>query len=177
MQKTCAIKIIAVSLYRKIKARTSINILNAKKMKDFVKTINSLDVLNYKIKELESIYKELLPSNYQLINVQGSITNGLSLYVKIIKDGKDKPFVIRISDHRNGASMFGVEDFTLQYQMNGTNDHFNNVNDMLVFYGDMSRKEARRIFLEYSIKEYRDKGYSDESIQISGLLKQLKELK
>ena len=34
-------------------------------MKDFVKTINSLDVLNYKIKELESIYKELLPSNYQ----------------------------------------------------------------------------------------------------------------
>jgi len=73
--------------------------------------------------------------------------------------------------------MFGIEDYTLQYQMNGTNNHFNNVNDMLVFYGDMSRKEARRIFLEYSIKEYRDKGYSDESIQISGLLKQLKELK
>lgn len=164
-------------MQRKIKTRTIINIKTQRKMKDFVKTINSSDVLNYKIKELESIYKELLPSNYQLINVQGSITNGLSLYVKIIKDGKDKPFVIRISDHRNGASMFGIEDYTLQYQMNGTNDHFNNVNDMLVFYGDMSRKEARRIFLEYSIKEYRDKGYSDESIQISGLLKQLKELK
>ena len=144
MQKTCAIKIIAVSLSCKIKIRTIINIKSSKKMKDFVKTINSSDVLNYKIKELESIYKELLPSNYQLINVQGSIANGLSLYVKIIKDGKDKPFVIRISDHRNGGSMFGIEDYTLQYQMNGTNDHFNNVNDMLVFYGDI---DAFTIFL------------------------------
>ena len=146
-------------------------------MKDFVKTKNSKDTLLKRIEEVENEYKRLLPNGYSLLNVEGSITNGLSIYVTILKDGKDKPFVIRISDHRNGASMFGIEDFTLQYQMNGTNDHFNNVNDMLVFYGDMSRKEARRIFLEYSIKEYRDKGYSDESIQISGLLKQLKELK
>jgi len=146
-------------------------------MKDFVKTINSSDVLNYKIKELESIYKELLPSNYQLINVQGSITNGLSLYVNIIKDGKDKPFVIRISDHINGGSMFGIEDYTLQYQMNGTNDHLNNVNSMLVFYGDMSKIEYRRIFLENAIKEYQEYGYSEDSIQIQGLRKQLKELK
>ena len=48
---------------------------------------------------------------------------------------------------------------------------------MLVFYGDMSKIEYRRIFLENAIKEYQEYGYSEDSIQIQGLRKQLKESK
>ena len=56
MQKTCAIKIIAVSLSCKIKIRTIINIKNSKKMKVTIKDIyNQVSYINPSVSTISSI--------------------------------------------------------------------------------------------------------------------------
>lgn len=56
MRKTCAIKIIAVSLSCKIKARTIINIKNSKKMKVTIKDIyNEASYINPNVSTISSI--------------------------------------------------------------------------------------------------------------------------
>ena len=69
MQKTCAIKIIAVSLYRKIKTRTIINIKNSKKMKVTIKDIyNQVSYINPSVSTVSSIGSFVEEINRQVAN-------------------------------------------------------------------------------------------------------------
>jgi len=70
-QKTCTIKIIAVSLYRKIKARTIINIKNPKKMKVTItiKDIyNQVSYINPSVSTVSSIGSFVEEINRQVAN-------------------------------------------------------------------------------------------------------------
>lgn len=68
-QKTCAIKNVAVSLYRKIKIRTIINIKNSKKMEVTVKDIyNQVSYINPSVSTVSSIGSFVEEMNRQVAN-------------------------------------------------------------------------------------------------------------
>ena len=68
-QKTCAIKNVAVSLYRKIKIRTIINIKNSKKMKVTIKDIyNQVSYINPSVSTISSIGSFVEEINRQVAN-------------------------------------------------------------------------------------------------------------
>lgn len=69
MQKTCAIKIIAVSLSCKIKIRTIINIKSSKKMKVTIKEIyNQVSYINPSVSTISSIGSFVEENNRQVAN-------------------------------------------------------------------------------------------------------------
>ena len=123
------------------------------------------------IEETLNYFKTNLPSNYEIITTKVSTVNGISIYIKIKRQGEDHYFTFRVSDHLNGFGL-GIHEVYDGYQT--TSD---DINDMLAFYGDITENEARKIFLEKAISKYREKGYSDDSAAIKGLKKQLEELK
>ena len=83
-------------------------------------------------------FESNLKKGYSIINIEGSDTNGISIYVTVSKDGhEEKPFKFRISDHMNGNSPVGITDMSLSYQVQGRKLY-----SMYQFYDDMSKEEA-----------------------------------
>ena len=106
----------------------------------------------------------LLKTGYSLVDVNVSLTNGMSSYVTIKKEGEEKVFVFRISNHQNGNR--GIEEGALSVQCQGEN-----INDMYYYYGEITKEEARLSFLTESIKKY-----NEGSAGYNGLKKQIEQL-
>jgi len=139
-------------------------------MKTFNKKNYSDKDLKEKIDKVRNYFIQNLKCNYKLINIQGSNTNGLSIYVYILKDGEHKKMVFRISDHINGNFNEGVVDMGLTYQIQG-----DDLGLMYHFYGEISKNEARINFLNICLKKYKSQG-KENTLAYKNIEKQLNNL-
>ena len=113
MQKTCAIKIIAVSLSCKIKIRTIINIKNSKKkMTTTDKTLGLQEWVNDNNFTTETISDEaiidFIKRNYRYYNYVDSIEEAEQLYNDSIDD-RDEWLELRALDTPERIEMFIVK--------------------------------------------------------------------
>ena len=115
---------------------------------EFVKATYSEEQATQEQTRLENKFSEL-KNGYSLVDVNVCLTNGMSAYVTIKKEGENKDFVFRISNHQNGNR--GIEEGTLSVQCQGEN-----INDMYAYYGDITKEEARLNFLNEAIKKYKE---------------------
>ena len=83
------------------------------------------------IEEAKSRWRKELPNSYEIVSVDGSITNGLSIYTTIRKKGDNQTLTIRESDHQNGLGYKGFTETN-----NGWSVADWNTDDILRFYGD-----------------------------------------
>jgi hypothetical protein len=133
------------------------------KTMEFVKATYSEEQAKQEQTRLENKF-EALKDGYSLVSVDVCLTNGMSAYVTIKKEGENKDFVFRISNHKNGNR--GTEEGTLSVQCQGEN-----INDMYVYYGDITKEEARLSFLNEAIKKY-----EEGTAAYKGLKKQIEKL-
>lgn len=84
----------------------------------------------------EEYYKKAMPSNYR-VHVSVSQTNGLSVYVSFFREGENKDFEVRHSNHMNGFG-YGIHDTMFSYKSNSLDLQPNEgvVKQVLHFYGD-----------------------------------------
>ena len=122
-------------------------------MKDFIKAEHSNQDLEIKIKEITLKLENELPKNYEIISVNGSVTNGISVYASVLKAGETKKFTFRISNHENGNKVNEIAEGTLSYQMQGLD-----VQRMRAFYGEISFNDAYISILQKEIKKYKETG-------------------
>ena len=122
-------------------------------MKNFIKADYSDLDLKLKIENVTLNLKKDLPKNYQIININGSVSNGLSVYASVLRDGETKNFTFRISDHKNGNKTNEIVDGGLSYQMQGLN-----IDTMRAFYGEISSNDAYINLLKREIEKYKASG-------------------
>ena len=130
---------------------------------EFLKATYTEDQATSEKNRLESKFSTL-KDGYSLMGIEVCLTNGMSAYVSIKKDGECKNFVFRISNHQNGNR--GIEEGTLSVQCQGEN-----INDMYAYYGDITKDEARLIFLTEAIAKY-----EEGTAAFNGLKKQIENL-
>lgn len=97
--------------------------------------------------EAREYFESNLKEGYQVDHINHSTTNGLSIYVTVIRDGSDKPFQFRISDHESGLGV-GVQETSMCYKANGKN-----LFAMYEVYGDLTADEARLNFLQQALSK------------------------
>lgn len=97
--------------------------------------------------EVREYFESNLKEGYRVDHISRSTTNGLSIYVTVVRDGSDKPFQFRISDHESGLGV-GVQETSLCYKVNGKN-----LFEMYEVYGDMTADEARLNFLQKALSK------------------------
>lgn len=122
-------------------------------MKDFKKANYSNLELQIKIENITSILEKELPKNYKIMSVNGSVSNGISIYASVLRDGETKNFTFRISNHKNGNKINEIADGTFSYQMQGLD-----IDRMRAFYGEISFNDAYITLLQKEIKRYKTNG-------------------
>lgn len=106
--------------------------------------------------ETEKKLVKILLDNYLYRSGCAVTTNGLSMYFKVSKGGFD--FSFRVSDHANGNGSFGIHHLSNEcYQLNCSSLDTDEINQMLVFFGDADKKEIRIAQLKRDIKFYESK--------------------
>lgn len=87
-------------------------------------------------KEYKDFYTQNMPTNYN-VHVSVSTTNGLSIYVSFFREGEQKDFEVRHSDHANNVG-YGIFETTFSYKTNslGLHPNMDVVNKVKKFYRD-----------------------------------------
>lgn len=96
--------------------------------------------------------KSKLKDNYKVVGSNVSTTNGLSIYVSVLRNDEDKPFTFRISDHDSGLKRGKINETSFDYKVQGAD-----LDLMYHFFGDLSKDDKRNSrlnLIENALKKY-----------------------